>query len=177
MSIKVRKVWETNSAIAVANYFIDNYSSAKDLTPLKLQKLVYLSHAWHLALEDSPLVEDESVEAWQYGPVFSSLYHELKGHGSRSVRELATDIVEDENDDWVIATPRLRGEFHGFLDRVWATYGNWTPGQLSTLTHTPGSPWSQTNRELRNAHIDDSLITRYYKEKVANRARERATRR
>jgi len=44
---------------------------------MKLQKLVYYAHGWHLALNNEPLI-DEQVECWQYGPVISSLFHEFK---------------------------------------------------------------------------------------------------
>lgn len=44
-------------ACAVANYFIDKAEEDLifDLTPLKLMKLVYISHGWCLAIYDVPL--------------------------------------------------------------------------------------------------------------------------
>ncbi len=59
------------SAQAVANCFLDLANKEnKEITPLKIQKLVYIAHGWFLAVTDKPLVDDEFVEAWQYGPVF-----------------------------------------------------------------------------------------------------------
>ena len=44
---------------AIANFFIDRYGR-HGITPLKLQKLIYVAHGWHLALLDKPLVIDEN---------------------------------------------------------------------------------------------------------------------
>src|SRR5208282_4587731 len=68
-------------SMAVANWFIENLSR---VDPLKLQKLVYFAHGWHLALRDQPLI-DELVEAWDYGPVVPSLYHQFKRYGNQSI--------------------------------------------------------------------------------------------
>ena len=60
-------------ALAIANYYIDK-ANVEDtpLDHLRLQKLVYLAHGWHLAIHGRPLIE-ESVEAWKYGPVIADL--------------------------------------------------------------------------------------------------------
>ena len=50
------------------------------ISHLKLQKLVFFTHAWRLAVHGVPAV-DERPEAWEYGPVFNSLYYRLKGSG------------------------------------------------------------------------------------------------
>ena len=45
------------SAKAVANYFLSKYGRKKGITPLKIQKLVYIAHGWHMAChghEDPP---------------------------------------------------------------------------------------------------------------------------
>lgn len=62
-----------HSAKAIANFFIDRHKR-HGISPLKLQKLIYMAHGWHLALLDKPLVEDEAPEAWKFGPVFASVY-------------------------------------------------------------------------------------------------------
>lgn len=53
------------SAKEIANYFLE-LSAKKDISPLKIQKLVYIAHGWHLALYGEPLVQDELAEAWEY---------------------------------------------------------------------------------------------------------------
>ena len=82
------------SAKAIANYFLGLADAEKKpISHLKIQKLVYIAHGWYLAIKGEPLVGDEYAEAWQYGPVFPSLYHEFKIHGSGHITEPAMDYV------------------------------------------------------------------------------------
>lgn len=65
----------------VANYFIWIGSQKKlPVCHLKLQKLVYYAQAWHLALYNKPLF-DEDFEAWVHGAVIPDLYYEYRGFG------------------------------------------------------------------------------------------------
>ena len=161
------------SAKHVANYFLKKYGST-GITPLKIQKLVYIAHGWHLAIHDEPLVDDEYVEAWQHGPVFPSLYYEFRHRGRLPIIRPATKI--DENFDFVVPsierddrkTPKL-------LDRIWKVYGGRSGIDLSELCHQPNSSWDIARRKTpgrRNAHIDDEVIKQHYKRKLEyNRAR------
>ncbi|RYE90398.1 MAG: DUF4065 domain-containing protein [Cytophagaceae bacterium] len=75
-------------AVAIANYFIQkSLDTGVEVTPMKLLKLVYISHGWSLALLNEPLI-NEAVEAWTYGPVIPSLYQELKEYGRERVTKL-----------------------------------------------------------------------------------------
>ena len=61
---------------------------------LQLLKLSYIAHGFKLALFDYPLA-DEAVQAWKYGPVFSTIYGEFKHHGSKEIRDFAMDLDEE----------------------------------------------------------------------------------
>lgn len=162
------------SAKAIANFFIEHYGK-KGISPLKLQKLVYLAHGWHLGLRDEELVNDEFAEAWQYGPVFPSIYHEFKHLGSAHVKKKATELDEnfefstpsvDEDDSRTIA----------LLNRVWDVYGKHSGLQLSRITHAGGSPWDVAFKKdgaRRNAHISDEEIRKYYKRLAEKNERSR----
>lgn len=163
------------TAKAVANYFLGTYGHFR-ISPLRLQKLVYISHGWHLALCDGALlVDDEFVEAWEHGPVFPSLYHEFKDFGFKPITRKAEDIgLADDGDDFEILTPAIPAfdeRTRSLLDKVWEVYQKYSAGQLSSLTHAEGTPWHQIrsqNPGMRNVHIPNELIRKHYEEKVAS---------
>ena len=153
------------SAKAVANFFIE-HDKKKRISPMKLQKLVYISHGWYLALYDEYLIDDEYAEAWQYGPVYPSLYHEFKHFGWKPVTTLATDIDEDFD----ISPPEIDPDDERtirLLRRIWKVYGGYTGKQLSSMTHSPGTPWHKAYEKdgnRRNPHIDEDDIKNHYLE-------------
>ena len=70
---------------AIANRFLEIAKRSRALVdPMKLQKLVYFAHGWHLGFDKGPLCS-EFAEAWRWGPVFPNLYHEVKRWGSAPV--------------------------------------------------------------------------------------------
>lgn len=74
----------TYHAKAVANFFLKRGHP----TQMKLHKLLYYAHGWHLGFTGEPLL-DEAIEAWAYGPVVPSIYQELKMLGSAPIDRLA----------------------------------------------------------------------------------------
>lgn len=167
-------------AAAVANEFLQlGMNVNAPITPMKLLKLVYLAHGWHLGLTDKPLI-NEPVQAWKFGPVIPSLYHALKKYGNNPI----THLISDE--DWFGSDPALYGglriaPFEYSIDqgpeanenqfakklvaRVWEVYSGFSPIQLSNLTHEKGSPWYETpdRDKKRGVAIGENLIREYFK--------------
>lgn len=146
----------------IANEFIKRAQTRGiPLTHMQLQKLVYLAHGWALAVLDRPLVTDP-VQAWDYGPVYPSLYSALRRYGSQPVTRQIEYADFDRNRPFVNAPAEglLSAEEHGLIDRVFQTYGRFQAFQLSALTHAPGSPWSQVG--VQNAVIPDDAIRQYF---------------
>lgn len=146
------------------------------VTPMKLQKLVYLAHGWHLGILDEPLI-DAVVEAWKYGPVVSDLYHEFKGCGKNPIHgDRYTKAIRREDGKWKLVRYKLPAadqqhaqNAHDVIDRVWEVYGQLTGPQLSSLTHQPGTPWSETwngmgDAKRRGKDIPEQLIRSHFKE-------------
>ena len=80
---------------AVANYFIE--CSQRDdvvLTNLSMQKLLYFAYGWIMGYTEKKLFYDR-IEAWHYGPVVPSLYHQLKQYGHH---QISRKIVEYDYD-------------------------------------------------------------------------------
>ena len=85
----------------VAKWFLAavDREAGEAITHLKLQKLIYYSQAWYLALEDKPLFED-GLEAWAHGPVCRAVYDTYKGYGWDALPspEGDIDILQCESD-------------------------------------------------------------------------------
>lgn len=172
------------SAKAIANYFLElGKKEKKPITPLKIQKLVYIAHGWHLGITGEPLVADEYPEAWQFGPVFPSLYHEFKHFRGSPIQEPAqelilTEPVESWDWDWDrldSRTPEIDkedAELRQFLEQIWRTYGEHSGSKLSSMSHGKGTPWNETRKregDIINATIRNEDIREFYKKKVEDR--------
>ena len=100
---------------AIANEFIDLSKEERghSLSNLKLQKLVYIAHGFYLGFCGEPL-SNANAQAWQYGPVFPSLYQNLKKYGAGRVTDhIATyDKVEKNSQE------------ADFIKDIWEAYGN-----------------------------------------------------
>jgi uncharacterized phage-associated protein len=136
--------------IAVANAFIERALKGylPDLDPMKLQKLMFFAHSWHLKIYDEPLVDDFFAK-WPYGPVIPSLYHEVKHYKCSSISTLISNL---ESNGWAqsIVTPTVPLsdiKTNELIDKICSVYGSLRATQLSYLTHQPGTAWSVTEKE------------------------------
>lgn len=132
---------------------------------MKLQKLVFFAHAWNLALNDKSLL-NESFEAWPYGPVVPSLYHELKGYGSAPVEKYLTEFDPSTQQIRAFVPNEQDTAFWSLFEQVWKLYGDHSAIKLSDMTHTVDSPWDQARKKLHKVIPDDSLKS-YFKDLVA----------
>ncbi|MDR1036316.1 MAG: DUF4065 domain-containing protein [Deltaproteobacteria bacterium] len=140
------------SAIAVANWFIErNRTDQRELTHLKLQKLLYFAQGWRLAYYDIPLFE-VPIEAWRYGPVVRSIYHALN---SRRKNEVITDFIEGyvlQGAAYsILGTSKmshLDDETEGLMESVWDFYSKKSPWELVSISHAKKSPWDQVSKSF-----------------------------
>lgn len=153
--------------IAVSNYFIQkSMNDGSELTPMKLVKLAYLSHGWHLALskgDGEPLL-GEFIYAWKYGPVVRSIYNIFKSYGKSRISS-----VQMDNEGKIPSI--IDNDVKTLLDKVWDIYKNYSGPQLSTLTHESGSPWDTIwnmdgGKHRLDAVIPNQLIRDYYRQKI-----------
>ena len=156
------------SAKAIANEFL-RLAKTEDIPiqQMKLQKLVYIAHAYNLALLNDKLIED-SIQAWEYGPVIPILYSEFRAFGRNQITKFATQIVIDDN--FNVSEEELRTNTEDTQTRdliiaVWEKYKPYTGPNLSDLTHRSGTHWdsiySQGIGKFDN--ISDELIRDYYR--------------
>lgn len=122
-----------------------------EVSPMKLMKLAYIAHGWHLALEGESLF-DNRVEAWKYGPVMPDLYHATKKHARSFIpRKLIT------------GNGSLPAK-SSFISEILDIYGKYTAIELSSMTHQSNSPWQQVYRDGESdIQIPNNLIAEHYK--------------
>ncbi|MEJ8673441.1 Panacea domain-containing protein [Chromobacterium amazonense] len=154
------------SAMAVANAFIRRTEEGRlnDLSPMKLQKLLYFAQGWHLVHYGVPLIDDFFAR-WTYGPVIPSIYHDFKEYGAGMIADYGGHTVY-ENGHIVRKSPIIPDEdfssWH-IVDAIINAYGHFSGPQLSAITHQPGTAWSSqgpdgsviTNEELRQSLIQN----------------------
>lgn len=158
-------------AKAVANYFLDVAAvNNTSLTPMKLQKLVFFAHGWHMGLYNEPLIVDP-VQAWKFGPVVPTLYHEFKHLGAGAISCRATDFDFANGCLFEPAVPLEDVRSRDLLSQIWSVYGRMSGPQLSNLTHMAGTPWSLVWERSGGAHqtvIPDEEIRQYFSAQAAN---------
>ncbi|WP_304164193.1 Panacea domain-containing protein [Lonsdalea britannica] len=145
--------------VAVANAFIKKALDGKlgDLTPMKLQKLMFFAQSWHLKLYDEPLIDDFFAK-WQYGPVIPSLYHEVKRYGGGEIKKTISSIVDCDDEVTIVTpvVPKTDRRTSMFIDKIISVYGPLRGTQLSYLTHQKGTAWSCTEKD--SSVIDNKLL-------------------
>ena len=119
-------------------YFISN---------LKLQKLLYYAQGMHLALYGEPLFND-SIVAWQYGPVVESVYQKYKANGADGIK-----MFENPEENF-------SEEEENTLQFTQITFGQFSAWKLSDMTHEE-TPWKSTEA---NCTIPLAKIKKYFEE-------------
>jgi len=155
----------TFDARGVANKIL-HIANASDinLTSMQLIKLVYLAHGWSLVLFDRPIVKG-NPEAWQYGPVYPSIYEHVKRNGSKPIRNMIKNDIGEAffpND--------ISGMQFNFLQSILNSYGKWKAFTLSEITHREGTPWYRTFHEIgRYQEIPLDFMREHFYELAATR--------
>ncbi len=132
--------------IALSQYVVRQFSqqSCGDITPMKLQKLLYYIKVWTLVARQDLVRAD--FEHWEYGPVNREVYNFYKQYQS-----LAIDPSQIED----VAINKSEKDLVDFIVENYIGFDAFT---LSAMTHTE-EPWKQTQS---NNVILDELIKSYY---------------
>jgi len=146
------------TASEIADYFIYVANETGSyLSNLKLQKLLYYAQAWHLALYDVPLFE-EDFEAWIHGPVIPSLYEQYQ---TFEWRPLLKEVQK----------PQFSEELQSFLEEVTDEYFILDALELEMMTHRE-APWIEARGNIHKDEPSYTIISQqsmkdYYKTCVA----------
>lgn len=136
----------------------DEFDVYEYLTHQKLQKLLYYAQGCSLAINNEPLF-DEPIEAWEHGPIISSIYdmfytfrqNPLVIPASEEYTNAVTKIEEDAK------TRKL-------LEFVYENFAIYTAWELRNMTHESKSPWLKANKT--HDIIDNEAIKEYFKKEV-----------
>jgi uncharacterized phage-associated protein len=125
---------------------------AGPLDNVKLQKLLYYSQAWHLAITNAPVFRDR-FEAWIDGPVVDKIYQMHKGTSTFS--------------RWAGNPENVDGRVRIIVDAVLSQYGDKSSRELSDLTHDE-TPWKVTRGTLlpyqrSRRPIPEKVMADYYR--------------
>jgi uncharacterized phage-associated protein len=151
---------------AVANLLLKEAWGRKHrLSNLKLQKLLFLCHAFYLVEFGRPLVRGR-FEAWQFGPVHREAYDAFKRFGSSAITEQADKFNPVTGARKALPLPDDRA-ISDVVAKVIQFYGDWTPGQLVELTHAKNGPWDHvvsaatTSANIALKIADDVIVERF----------------
>jgi len=140
----------------IANWFVQKFKDEGQLlTIMKLLKLVYLAHGWHLGATGKSLIKNR-IEAWQYGPVIPDVYYAFRNQGIVLGGECKFFDADIDNEYAKI-----------ILNFVCDNYGAMSAEELSELTHEQGSPWDiSISARGRFTPITNDSIFHYYHHKM-----------
>jgi len=154
-------------AFPVANQILWYANREKsDISPLKLQKMLYFLHGWYLAITGTELIEEPFMR-WQYGPVLPSVYAALRGYGAQPINDYIKEY-DPSTGTWLpyFVNTNVVPQFEQVLNRVWREYGHFSALQLSSMTHEENTPWNRTGV---NDAISNVLIRDYFTEQAQQR--------
>ena len=139
----------------VARYLLSlTDEDAGDLmSNLKLQKLVYYTQGFHLAIFDEPLFP-EDIMAWTHGPVVPSLYREYRQFGAGAI-PVPGDLDDEIYDE----------QTKQFLNEVYSVYGQFSAWKLRNMTHEE-PPWKEASESKEP--ISHATMKEYFKTLVIN---------
>lgn len=107
--------------------------SGSTITPLKLQKILYYTQGYYLAMNDKALFK-EDFQAWAHGPANPKIYDMYKKYGYNSI-------------DYPKSKPaKINDEILNFLYDIWSTFGIYDGKYLEKLTHSE-DPWINARKK------------------------------
>ena len=99
------------------------------------------------------------MEAWKYGPVFETVYHEYKIFGRIAIEPFK---APEEQDQFSLNQLAL-------VDQVDEAYDDYDGIDLSGITHQLGTPWHQIivfDKKPEGSVIPNKLIREFYQNRA-----------
>lgn len=136
------------SALEIAKYVINHeHKEKRQITNLRLQKLLYFVQANVLVETGNPCFDDE-MEAWDYGPVVPSVYTAYCRYHSRPI---------DNTDTFSISEGNVVKNINDVLDYL----GDTETFELVQITHSQ-TPWIEARQRGKGAIISKASIKEFF---------------
>lgn len=154
---------------AVTNYVIMQVSEEeRELSLLKLQKLLYYTQAWHLAHYSTQLFPAR-FQAWVHGPVCREVYDRFRDAYSLYSGIPATEVPANFDPD-----AEFTEQERELIDSVLDVYAGFTGSQLEQMTHQE-DPWMEARRGVPPAarsenELNEETMRRFYSARIAHNA-------
>lgn len=144
-----------NLIIVYANQIINRTGA---LTPIKLQKILYYVYVDCLVNKNTKLF-DTPIEKWKFGPVVSSVYHNLKNYGVRHIAEPTSSYIFDDSEGTIVFKEipfdptciDLDVEIKNSIEHKVAELINIDPFELVERTHKE-KPWKEYESLILEGH-------------------------
>lgn len=123
-----------------------------EITPRKLQKLLYIIYKTYLKKTGIPLFA-ERIEAWKSGPVVRNVYVATRKFARKPISSYLPEV------DGTIYTVEEESSpiFRKIADSVWKTYGTYDQSRLTKLTR--GSAWQKARKQRKDLIDDYDIIS------------------
>jgi uncharacterized phage-associated protein len=142
----------------VCDYIIMRLNEAGESPSiLKLQKLLYYSQSWNLAINKKRLFEG-MFQAWVHGPVNRAVYDRFIDDKSMYSSVSQTDAAYGFNN--------LAEQDKSHINNVLEVYAPYSGNQLEELTHQE-EPWQEARKGYKPSErcevlISEQLMQEYY---------------
>jgi len=138
--------------LIVAKYIIKRCNELdRTISNLKLQKLLYFVQAEFLVSTGDPCF-NESIEAWDFGPVVPVVYHKYKVYGSASIPFINRRWIDTISDS-------AKELIDGIVDEC----SQYSAATLVEITHNQ-DPWKDAYQPYSNNVITKRSIKRFFSE-------------
>ena len=169
-------------------------SRGKLLTPLQVNKMVYIAHGWILGALGRPLIDNrlDQIQAWPTGPIVVHLHNLLRhfrdsplslydlyallARQPGSSAEGLVPLPGQMRTERLIELEQRHEEVVQGLKWVYSIYSQYSGGQLVTLTTQDDSPWADQYRRFgvfnrlglayAAGHITDRAIREHYWKRI-----------
>lgn len=146
------------SALYVANTILDKaFNENIQITPMKLQKLIYILYKEYIKKTGKSLFS-ENFQAWQYGPVLESVYHQFSGYKKNNITDYYYTYKNGER-IYTLIDEKSSEEFTNILAYVWNNYKNFSAVELSNFTHINDGAWEKATKNKSYILKDEDIIS------------------